>query len=134
MSYSGDGGEMRWLRLAATQGDAAAQFRLAIAYSFGRGVPEDDAEAARWYRLSAEQGYAAAQYHLGAAYAGGRGVGQDDVQAHMWFNLAASRAPREILRDMFRGNRDEVARTFLSPDQRAEAQRLAREWDEAHPR
>ena len=65
MSFSGDGGEMRWLRLAATQGDAAAQFRLAIAYSFGRGVPEDDAEAARWYRLSAEQGYAAAQYHLG---------------------------------------------------------------------
>ena len=129
MSYSGDGGEMRWLRLAATQGDAAAQFRLAIAYSFGRGVPEDDAEAARWYRLSAEQGYAAAQYHLGAAYARGRGVGQDDVQAHMWFNLAAAEGSEERAPE----RRNQVA-AGMTPTQISDAQRLARNWDATHPR
>ena len=127
MSYSGDGGEMRWLRLAATQGDAAAQFRLAIAYSFGRGVPEDDAEAARWYRLSAEQGYAAAQYHLGAAYAGGRGVGQDDVQAHMWFNLASVSGETKKASV----NRDNIEKK-MSRLEIQEATRLAREWLRKH--
>ena len=115
--------------MAATQGDAAAQFRLAIAYSFGRGVPEDDAEAARWYRLSAEQGYAAAQYHLGAAYAGGRGVGQDDVQAHMWCNLAAAEGSEERAPE----RRNQVA-AGMTPTQISDAQRLARNWDATHPR
>ena len=129
MSYSGDGGEMRWLRLAATQGDAAAQFRLAIADSVGRGVPEDDAEAARWYRLSAEQEYAAAQYHLGAAYAGGRGVGQDAVQAHMWFNLSATEGSEEKAPE----RRNEVAEG-MPPTQISDAQPVARNSDATHPR
>jgi len=50
----------------------------------------------------------------------------------MWFNLSASRSSGE-LRDDAASNRDRVANR-LTPDQRAEAQRLAREWDEAHPR
>ena len=40
----------------------------------GRGVPEDDAEAARWYRLAADQGHAIAQHILGIMYAHGEGV------------------------------------------------------------
>ena len=55
----------RWYRLAAEQGDAAAQRNLGLMYANGRGVPEDDAEAVRWYRLAAEQGLASAQYSLG---------------------------------------------------------------------
>jgi hypothetical protein len=50
----------------------------------------------------------------------------------MWFNISASRSSgteRESSVEM----RDKVA-SRLTPDQRAEAQRLAREWDEAHPR
>ena len=57
---------------------------------------------------------------------------QDDVQAHMWSNLAASRSTGED-RDQAVKNRDNIANR-LTPDQRAEAQRLAREWDDAHPR
>jgi hypothetical protein len=123
---------VRWYRLAADQGFAAAQFNLGNVYSNGEGVPQDDAEAVRWYRLAADQGFAAAQFNLGVKYSNGEGVPQDDVQAYMWFNLFASRTTGEG-RDEAVELRDRVANR-LTPDQRAEAQRLAREWDEAHPR
>ena len=41
----------------------------------GRGVPQDDVEAAAWYRQAAEQGYAKAQYNLSFMYATGRSGG-----------------------------------------------------------
>ena len=44
-------------RARAEEGVAEAQFNLGVMYAEGRGVPQDDAEAARWYRLAAEQGY-----------------------------------------------------------------------------
>ena len=69
-------------------------------------------------------------FNLGAMYKNGRGVPQDDVQAYMWFNLAASRLTE--FREAVAGFRDTVGNR-LTPDQRGEAQRLARKWDEAHP-
>ena len=97
-----------------------------------RRVPQDDAETVHWYRLAAEQGLADAQYDVGVMYEFGRGVPQDDVQAHMWFNLAASRMNGEY-REIVVRNRDRVAGR-MDPTQIAEGQRLAREWDAAHPR
>ena len=65
-------------------------------------------------------------------YANGEGVPQDDVQAHMWLNLAASRTTGEDREDA--ASARDRARARMTPEQVAEAQRLAREWDEAHPR
>jgi TPR repeat protein len=96
------------------------------------GVPQDDAEAVRWYRLAADQGFANAQYELGIKYDEGQGVPQDDVQAHMWFNLAASRMTGEARENAVQGR--DVAAALLTLDSLNEAQRLAREWDAAHPR
>ena len=73
----------------ADQGLAGAQYNLGWMYANGRGVPEDDAEAARWYRLAADQGHANAQYNLGWMYASGRGVPEDDAEAVRWLRLAA---------------------------------------------
>jgi hypothetical protein len=50
----------------------------------------------------------------------------------MWFNLSASRTTGEA-RDNAVGGRDQVA-DLMTPDDLSEAQRLAREWDAAHPR
>ena len=50
----------------------------------------------------------------------------------MWFNLAASRSTGE-LRDSSVKNRDIIA-AEMTAEQIAEAQRLSREWDAAHPR
>ena len=41
-----------WYRKAADQGDATAQFNLAILYDNGEGVPKDYAEAYSWYNLA----------------------------------------------------------------------------------
>ena len=51
----------RLYRLAADQGEARAQFNLALMYEDGTGVPQDHAEAARLYRLAADLGHAGAQ-------------------------------------------------------------------------
>ena len=65
-------------------------------------------------------------------YDNGEGVPQDYVQAHMWCNLAASRTTG-VQRERAGENRD-LAADELTPDALNEAQRLAREWDAAHPR
>jgi TPR repeat protein len=113
-------------RLAAAQGLAAAQFNLGTLFANGRGVPQNDAEAVNWYRKSAEQGYTLAQYNIGLMYYSGRSVSQDKVQAYMWLTLAAKRGAKfaERVRD--------ISASQMTPDQIAEAQRLAREWTEEH--
>jgi TPR repeat protein len=99
------GEAVRWFRQAADQGDDTAQFYLGVMYSEGRGVPQSYAEAAEWYRLAAERGNAPAQ-----------------------FNLAAARFPNaDPRRSAAAAQRDLVAGR-LTPDQRAAAQRWAREW------
>ena len=85
-----DAEAVRWYRLAADQGAAAAQFNLGVMYGNGEGVLKDDAEAVRWYRLAADQGDAGAQFILGFKYANGEGVLKDSVLAHMWCNIAGA--------------------------------------------
>ena len=75
----------------------------------------------KWYPKAAEQGNASAQGNLGRMYGSGNGVLQDNVYAHMWFNIASSNG-----NEMARSNRDIVAER-MTPDQLAEAQRLASE-------
>ena len=119
------------LRSQADQGHADAQYSLGVAYYNGAGVPQNATEAVRWFRLAADQGHADAQYILGIIYANGRGVPQNDVMAYMWINFAASRSDGE-LRERLADFRDEIA-ARLTPDQLVEGQRLALEWDAAHP-
>ena len=113
---------VKWYRLAAEQGNASAQGALGFMYANEQGVLQDYKEAVKWYRLAAAQGAAYAQATLGILYAEGQGVPQDYVQAHMWFNLAGAGGEAAAI-----ANRDVVARK-MTPDQIAEAQRLAREW------
>ena len=115
------------LRAKAEQGDSISQFELGLAYETGRGVPEDGIEAARWYRLAAEQGVARAQANLGFMYANGEGVPEDDVLAYMWWNLAAAQGYENA-----QSNKDTIEEQ-MTREQIAEAQRLSREWLEAHP-
>jgi TPR repeat protein len=43
--------------MAADQGHADAQFKLAICYQCGIGATKDEREAVKWYRLAADRGY-----------------------------------------------------------------------------
>ena len=122
-----DAGEaVRWYRRAAERGDVAVQVKFGGMYFAGRGVSEDAVEAVRWFRR------AIAQPSLGGMYFADRGVAQDDVNTHMWLDLAAARSTSELQESVIQ-SRDTVAQ-WMTLNQIAEAQRLAREWDAAHPR
>jgi TPR repeat protein len=73
----------------ARAGDPVAQYFTGAMYDLGKGLPEDDAEAARWYRRAADQGDADAQRNLCAMYAKGEGVPHNYTQAVRWCRLAA---------------------------------------------
>ena len=118
-------------RLAAEQGVAGAQSRLGVMYAEGRGVAQDDRESVRWFRLAAEQGDAEAQAGLGLAYGTGRGVLKDFVASYMWMTLSVGQLTGVTLNGALKF-RDTIA-AAMTPEQIAEAQHLASEWDAAHP-
>jgi TPR repeat protein len=109
-------------RKAAEQNFAPAQFKLGFCFENGQGVAKDYVEAVNWYRKSAEQNDATAQCNLGLCYADGKGVPKDYVEAYKWYNLALAQG-----QEVARQNLSNLER-FMTPDQIAEAQKLAREF------
>jgi hypothetical protein len=121
-----DAEALKWLRKAADQGEAVAQTMVGLMYFKGTSVTQDYAEALKWLRKAADQGEAKAQLKLGSLYFAGRGVRKDYVQAHMWANLAAAALSGEE-QETAAKVRDQIAKN-MTPQQIAEAQRLASEW------
>ena len=76
-------------RPLALGGDAAAQYRLAVMYEKGQGVPQDDQQAVSWYLKAAVQDDTRAQFALAERYANGWGVPQNIKQATTWYIEAA---------------------------------------------
>ena len=114
------------LRKAAESGDSNSQFNLGYLYEVGRGLPQDDAEAAKWYRKAANNGFVPTQWNLGAAYLQKRGVPQNSVDAYMWFSLASPQ-----ISDQTKPILDGIKKV-MTPDQIAEAERGAAEWKPLH--
>ena len=112
---------VKWYTLAAEQGHSKAQHNLGTMYANGDGVPQNYQTAVKWYTLAAEQGAVRAQFNLGELYYLGKGVLQDKVYSHMWHNIASFNGFEGA-----RKNRDLTAKE-LTPQQLADAQRLARE-------
>ena len=75
----------------ARQGNAAAQYNLAIMHHKGQGVPQDSLVAIQWYRNAARQGHPGAQHNLGVMYGRGDGVNVDVEEAARWFHRAANK-------------------------------------------
>ncbi len=130
----------KWKPLAE-QGHADAQAGLGFMAYFGDrrsfdpdAIPLDDADAAKWFRLAAEQGQADAQAYLGRMYANGEGVPQDDVQAYKWFTLVADTSDSKEFGEGAQAvlQSRNVLEAKMTPDQIAEAQRLARKWVAQH--
>jgi TPR repeat protein len=117
---------------AAKKGNATAQYSLGVMnYPLGDSSFDENQgnlhEALIWYRRAAEQGDVDAQVSLGLACADGIGVPQNYIEAHKWYNLAASRVKYTDMRTDFIKRRDALARK-MTPEQIAEAQKLASEW------
>ena len=110
------------LRGRAEKGNAAAQNNLGLMYANGLGVAKDEVEAVKWYRKAADQGDTDAQLNLGVMYANGRGVAKDEVEAYKWYLLSGAQG------DEFAKKKIPLIERDLTQQQRAEGQRLAREW------
>ncbi len=80
---------LRLVQPLAEEGDSKAQYLLGLMYYHGRGLKQDDLQAAKWFRLAADQGEAGAQFNLGVMYAEGQGVPQDYAEAIKWYRRAA---------------------------------------------
>ena len=78
------------LRMAASQGDARAQFVIAGRYVSGDSVARNFSQAFRWYEKAAAQGLAPAQFRLAGLYQHGRGVAKNDLSAQLWYGRAAA--------------------------------------------
>lgn len=84
---------LQYLRKAAAQGYAEAQFELGAAYAAGEGVKRDPEEARRWMTRAAQGGYRSAIVVMADAYIGG-GLGIEDSErsgaaALEWIRRAA---------------------------------------------
>ena len=118
--------------------------------SYRQGVITAVTDSAYGAFMLAEDGHAMAQDAVGHKYwAGNRntnpsqlpaGVEQDLVLAHMWLSLAASEnqrylRPIDFSRLHVANISDELTllEATMTSAQITEAQRLAREWDQAHP-
>ena len=65
----------------AEEGDAQAQYELALMFDMADGLPEYKDLAFQWCSKSAKQGHVEAQYYLGLKYANGNGATKDSKQA-----------------------------------------------------
>lgn len=64
LAEDGGTGSLHDLAQSATQGSAAAQYELGVAYANGDGVAADYAQAARWFAQAARNGNAEARRQL----------------------------------------------------------------------
>jgi len=76
---------VKWIRKAAEQGYASAQYDFGYMYLNGDGVMKDRFEALKWIRKAAEQGYANAQWKLAMTYYSAR----ENSEAVKWYRKAA---------------------------------------------
>jgi len=81
--------ELRQYQTGADRGDANAEYELGRMYHHGRGVPQDDAQAAFWCQKAADQEFAKAEYAIGDMYYYGSGLEQNYGNALVWFRKAA---------------------------------------------
>jgi TPR repeat protein len=78
-----------WIRKAAAQAFAPAEFQMGQIYEFGFGVSQSDREALAWYRKAAEHGNPPAQRTVGDFYRKGRTVPADAAEAARWYRRGA---------------------------------------------
>ncbi|MGO9938728.1 MAG: tetratricopeptide repeat protein [Terracidiphilus sp.] len=74
----------------AERDSVSREIDLAAAYLTGRGVPQNEKQAAYWYEKAAEAGDPEAQKEIGYFYQIGLGVPVDPARAVHWYQLSAA--------------------------------------------
>mgnify|MGYP004460643461 CR=1 FL=1 len=80
---------LKYMHLAAREGDAKAQCLLGKLYLFPQYKDDYEGIAFRWYESSAKQNYPDGQYYLGLCYENGMGCEKNESEALKWYKKAA---------------------------------------------
>jgi TPR repeat protein len=110
---------VRWLHLAAKNGNTDAMLELGKLYKTGVGALQNFEQSAKWVQLAANRGSAEGMLEVGRLYRDGIGFEKDVVRAYVWFNRAAAAQDMNAVRE-----RENIART-LTFEQLREAQHLS---------
>ena len=110
--------------MAAMRGWPASQVQVGRFYAQGRGVLKDDAEAVKWFRNAAERGDEGGQFCLGLYLAQGHAIAKNDTEAYKWWLLSSSKGIEDAKENL------EILERRLTPVERSEGQRRAREFTE----
>lgn len=110
---------MKWLRRAIDAGKIDAMKDLSRLYARGQGVPKDLKESVNLMRRAAIAGDQGARQLMVEYYVNGTGVPEDAVRAQTWALIAERKG--DGISPEGRG----VLNSMLTPEKRAEAERLA---------
>jgi TPR repeat protein len=126
---------LKEIRPLAEEGNAIAQYNLAIAYERGLGgLQRDVKEAMGWAEKSSAQGYSRASVYLGAKYRDGKDVSKDYKRALELFINAADKeddAAFYDLSEMYRlgeGTERNLQKAFATMKRLADAQHPVGEY------
>jgi TPR repeat protein len=128
------GQALAWYHKAAAGGHPRAEFQIGRMTEAGQGVVRDDKVAYDWFLRAAEHGLPDAQVYLAKQLMGGIGTpdGKPNmIEALKWLLLGPDTMPDSPIRQVVIDSRDKLSQ-MLSPEDRAEAERRANEWRDAH--
>jgi TPR repeat protein len=150
-------------RRLADEGDPRVEYKVAVMYNYGLGIPLDYGEGSVWLLRSAEQGFAPAETALGDMFRQGKGVDRNYAEAAKWYLKAAEQgdgsaqhslgaayaAGRGVPQDDVEGymwlslaaaklepgaNADrDAVAARMTPEQMSTAEEFVREWKPAAP-
>lgn len=107
---------MKWLRMAAENGNTEAMITLGRLSRTGVGILQNFGESAKWLQIAASRGNPEGMLEFGRLYRDGVGVDKDPVRAYIWFNRASAARNLDAVRE-----RELIVRA-LTPEQLKEAQ------------
>jgi TPR repeat protein len=82
---------VKYFRLAAEAGNAAAAYKVGEAYENGKGVALDPAQAWQWYRKASAAGDKYADVKIGYFYQKGIVVERNPAEAIRWYKMAQAK-------------------------------------------
>jgi TPR repeat protein len=113
---------IKYLKLAAHQGHAEAQYFLRFMLFNVSWDEGDKVLALKYFQLAANQGHPKGQLHLGFLYFTGQGTAKDLVLAYKWTLLARAQG----LEDSWAMKQIEKMEKEITPEQKAEGDALTK--------